>query len=389
MNPAHPQSRAAQSCAAQSCAVQAMREPSVAVIVVTYRTAALTIAALRSLAAERASAGFAIRAVVVDNASGDVAAISQAVAANDWCSWVSLITAPRNGGFGYGNNLGIKRAYAQAAPSYVYLLNPDAEARSGAIRALIDFLESHPEAGIAGSSFENPDGTEWNTAFRFPGALSELCDGLSFSPVARLLSRWRVPMEMDDEVRCVDWISGASMMIRAQVLAAIGGFDERYFLYFEETDFCLRARRSGFSTWYVPQSRVMHRRGQSTGVTDLSRRPARLPAYWFESRRRYFATSVGLARATMIDAVALLANGLGWLKSRLRHRGPSRTPHFTRDLLRHSLLRPGNRALPAADCGNLGPLVRAALSGARGELFPGTAMTWPSERPTYKPEFFT
>lgn len=371
-----------------------MHAPSVAVIIVSYRTARLTIAALRSLAAERTGAALAIRAVVVDNASGDLETIAQAVALNGWSSWVSLLAAPRNGGFGYGNNLGIECAYAQAPPSYVYLLNPDAQARPGAVSALIGFLESHPAAGIAGGSFEHPDGTEWKTAFRFPGILSELCDGLHLDLVARLLRRWRVPMQMDDCVRCVDWICGASMMIRPEVLAAIGGFDERYFLYFEETDFCFRARRSGFSTWYVPQSRVMHMRGQSTRVTDLSQGPARLPAYWFESRRRYFATTFGLARATLIDTVALLANCLGWLKSLLLFRSASLTPYFARDLWRHSLLRPRNRALPAGCYGNLSHLVhgdrrRVPDHQSSSKDRPVHSRQAPSERPTHKPEFFT
>ena len=83
------------------------------------------------------------------------------------------------------------------------------------------------------------------------------------------------------------------MMIRPLVFDTVGGFDEAYFLYFEETDFCLRAKRVGFPTWYVPESRVMHIQGQSTRVTGLHTRMKRLPPYWFESRRRYFIASYG------------------------------------------------------------------------------------------------
>jgi GT2 family glycosyltransferase len=339
-----------------------MQEPGVAAIIVSYRSAALTIAALRSLEAERRNTRLPIRALVIDNASGDLPTISEAAARNRWSSWVSLIAAPRNGGFAYGNNLGIAYAFAQAPPAYLYLLNPDTEVRPGAIAALVSFLESHPSAGIAGSSFEHADGSAWKIAFRFPGLLSELSDGLHFRVATRLLWRWRVPMEMGDTPQCVDWVSGASMMIRPSVLAVIGGFDERYFLYFEETDFCRRAARAGFRTWYVPQSRVMHLRGQSTQVTDLNRGRGRLPAYWFESRRRYFALSFGRARATLIDAVALLAYGVGWLKGMMLLRTHSLTPHFVRDLWRHSLLRPRNRAIAPAAHGDLGmlPNVRPA-----------------------------
>lgn len=376
-----------------------MHEPSVAAVIVSYRTAPLTIAALRSLEAERLGTTLTIRAIVVDNASGDLPTIAQAVTENGWSCWVDLIAAPRNGGFGYGNNLGIAHAYARQSPSYIYLLNPDAQIRPGAIDALVSFLDSHPEAGIAGGSFEQADGAAWKIAFRFPGLLSELHDGLHFRLATRLLQRWRVPMEMGDAAQCVDWISGASMMIRPSVLAAIGGFDERYFLYFEETELCLRARRAGFLTWYVPQSRVMHLRGQSTRVTDLNRGRARLPAYWFESRRRYLATSLGLARATCVDAVALLAYSLGYLKSLLLFRTRAVTPHFVRDLWRHCLLRPGNRAVPAGNYGNLGTLVRAraghALQAPPGDLERAPAEQSPalplatSRCPTGKPELFT
>ena len=87
----------------------------------------------------------------------------------------------------------------------------------------------------------------------------------------------------------IDWVSGASTMMRRTAIDSIGGFDENYFLYFEETDFCLRAKRAGFTTWYVPQSRVVHIAGQSTKLMERETLPRRLPAYWFESRRRYQA----------------------------------------------------------------------------------------------------
>src|SRR5580700_1601400 len=99
----------------------------VAVVIVTFKSAQLAIESLRSLVMERDTPGLRIRAVVVDNASGDLPQIAQAVAANNWSAWVALVSAPRNGGFSYGNNLGIKRAFADARPTYIYLLNPDAQ----------------------------------------------------------------------------------------------------------------------------------------------------------------------------------------------------------------------------------------------------------------------
>ncbi|MGA2564252.1 MAG: glycosyltransferase family 2 protein [Steroidobacteraceae bacterium] len=326
---------------------EGVRALDIAVVIVTYRSAPLTIESLRSVQAERSSSGLRVRAVVVDNASGDLSAIEQAVQANDWQSWVTLVLAPKNGGFAYGNNLGIDRAYASGVPDYVYLLNPDAQVRAGAISALVRFLETHPEVGIAGGIFENLDGSEWPIAFRFPGALSTLIDGLEIGLVARLLRRWQVAQNMTRKAQAVDWICGASMLIRPAVLAAIGGLDENYFLYFEETDFCFRARRAGFATWYVPESRVMHIRGQSTTVTDETRGPKRLPIYWFESRRRYFVVTAGMSHAMVIDIVALVTHSLGWLKRLALRRMHNGVPYFIRDLARHSVLWPRNRHFPS------------------------------------------
>jgi len=326
-----------------------MRSFDVAVVIVTYRSAELTIACLRSVQEERQSSReISVRAFVVDNASGDAAVIRNALQAEGWQSWVTLIEAPVNGGFAYGNNLGVQHAYAEKSPDYVYLLNPDTEVRPGAIGSLVRFLESSPQAGIAGGSFEHLDGRIWPIAFRFPTICSELSHGLQMGIVSRLLQRWTVARSMIQLTQPVDWICGAAMMIRPGVFDRIGGFDENYFLYFEETDFCNRARQAGYSTWYVPESRVMHIMGQSTKVTDEKVILQRFPAYWFESRSRYFGVTFGVAHAMLIDLVAVLASCLGLMK-RVALRRPS-VPHYIRDLIRHSVLRPRNRVFPAVRC---------------------------------------
>jgi hypothetical protein len=324
-----------------------MRSVNVAVLTVSYRSAALTIESLRSVHAERerAAAEIDIRAIVVDNASGDYPLLLRAIEENGWGSWVALILAPRNGGFAYGNNLALRQAFAEHVPDYLHLLNPDAQVRPGGITALVRFLESHATVGIAGSSFENRDGSDWPIAFRFPSLVSELSAALHIGLVSRLLRRWQVPQHMSRTAQPVDWISGASMLIRAQVFQTIGGLDENFFLYFEETDFCRRARAAGFATWYVPESRVMHDAGQTTKVMERTGAPTRLPPWWFESRRRYFAVAFGMRRAILIDLLVALAYPIGLLKRLALGRGAAAVPHFCRDFLRHSVLRPRNRAV--------------------------------------------
>lgn len=318
----------------------------IAVLIVSYKSAALTIEALRSLAGERATEGLAIRAVVVDNASGDAPQVAESIAANHWYSWVTLVTAPRNGGFAYGNNLALEYAYMEARPDYIYFLNPDTQVRAGAVGSLVRFLEQQPEAGIAGSSFESNDGSEWPMAFRFPTVFSEIDSGLSFWLVTRALRRWVIAVRMENYPQPVEWVSGAALMVRASVLDAVGGLDENYFLYFEEPDFCWRAKRAGFSTWYVPASRVMHIGGQSTKVHSVIG-PDRLPSWWFESRRRYFALRFGRFCAMGIDLAAVIAAALGLVKRSLLGRHGTAVSHYIRDLLRYSIIWPSNRNIAA------------------------------------------
>ncbi|MCF8154929.1 MAG: glycosyltransferase family 2 protein [Rhodoferax sp.] len=319
----------------------------VAVVIVTYRSAALTVDCLRSLQSERLNSRIDITAVVVDNASGDYPEIAAAITREGWSDWAKLIEAPRNGGFAYGNNLGFAHAVRLWSPHYLHMLNPDTRVKPGAVRELVDFLERTPAAGIAGSSFENGDGSDWPIAFRFGSPLSELESGLGFGPVSRLLQRWRVARVMGNAEQQIDWCAGASMMLRRSMLAKIGGMDECFFLYFEETEFCWRARRAGFQTWYVPSSRVIHIAGQSTKLTERDAAPKRLPDYWFESRRRYFQVTLGLRRALLTDLLTLAAGALGQVKLTLQGRRAEIVPQYLSGVWRHSVLHRRNRDLAA------------------------------------------
>jgi hypothetical protein len=322
-----------------------MSNLSVAVVIVTYDTADLTIACLRSIETERLTSDLQISATVVDNSTDDYPLVLQAIRQNGWSDWVKLARAPRNGGFAYGNNLGIQLASDDASPDYVHLLNPDTVIRKGAIDALVQFLEAHPRAGIAGSSFENLDGSDWPIAFRFPTIFSEIEQGLQLGYATRVLRRWVVAKTMGKATERTDWVPGASMMIRKSVYDSVGGLDENYFLYFEETDFCFRAAQRGFETWYVPDSRVMHIAGQSTKVTERNAASKRHPPYWFESRRRYFLRAYGAPYAAVTDIAAVIAHCLGSIKRMVLRPGDRGVPSFIPDLIRHSIVWPTNRRL--------------------------------------------
>jgi GT2 family glycosyltransferase len=145
----------------------------------------------------------------------------------------------------------------------------------------------------------------------------------------------------------IDWVSGACMIIRREVIEAIGLLDEGYFLYFEETDFILRARRAGWSCWHIPDARVVHYVGQSTGVTAKDKRGQRTPAYWFESRRRYFVLNYGLPYALLTDLAVVIASGLWKARRLLGSRSDRERSHELRDFLTHSSLMRQRRGIVA------------------------------------------
>ncbi len=323
-----------------SSQTQSRDYPSLLVVIVNYRTPKLTINCLHSLSNEVKTLS-GVRVAVVDNASGDnsLEQINTAIQTEGWQEWVSLIPSQHNGGYAFGNNLAIRPALASPnPPEYFYLLNPDTEVRPGALKTLLDFTEQHPQVGIAGSSLEVEAGKLWPIAFRFPTILSELDAGLRLGLASKLLSNWVVSRTMNDQACQVDWLPGASMMIRREVFESVGLMDEGYFLYYEETDYCLQARKAGWSCWYVPQSRVMHIAGQSTGVTENTSKNKRLPKYLFESRQRYFVKNHGWLYAALADAVWIVSFSL-WRIRRFIQRKPDIDPqHYLWDFIRNSVL---------------------------------------------------
>jgi N-acetylglucosaminyl-diphospho-decaprenol L-rhamnosyltransferase len=315
---------------------------SVLVVIVNYRTPALTVDCLQALAAEVTTlSAIKVKVAIVDNASGDrsLEQITAAVRENNWNEWASVIAAERNGGYAYGNNLAIRPALASShPPDYIWLLNPDTITRPAALEKLFDFLEKHADVGIVGSRLEDPDGTPQCSAFRFHNFLSELDMGLRLGFISKLLSRWTIAPPVSEVPIATDWVAGASMLVRREVFEAVGSIDEDYFMYYEEVDFCLQARRAGWSCWYVPQSRVVHLVGQSSGVTDTKIPPKRRPQYWFDSRRRYFLKNYGRFYATLADSLWLFGF-IVWRGRRIIQRKPDRDPpYMLADFFRNSLL---------------------------------------------------
>ena len=313
------------------------------VVILNYRTPELTVACLHSLVNEvRALPGTQVTVVDNDSADGSVEQISEAIANNNW-DWVTFLPQDRNGGYAFGNNVAIRPALtADAPPDYILLLNPDTVVRPGALQSLVDFMDKTPEAGIAGSRLEEPDGTPQCSAFRFPNVWSELDSGLRLGLVTRLLSQQIVPiLPVTEAIQQVDWVAGASMMVRREVFETAGLMDEKYFLYFEEVDFCVAAKKAGWSCWYVPESRVVHYVGQSSGVTDTKRKAKRRPSYWFDSRRRFFVKNYGWSYTVLTELAWTTGFAMWRMRQVIQRKPDDDPPNMLGDFILNSVLLKG------------------------------------------------
>jgi GT2 family glycosyltransferase len=243
---------------------------------------------------------------------------------------------PRNGGFSYGNNAALREILsASHPPDFVYLVNPDAIARPGAVKKLADYMATNPSIAVAGGAILDTNNQQQVAARRFPSIWSELESAARLGPLSRLLRNKAVPLPIARIPHSCDWVSGASMMIATRAIRDIGLFDENYFLYFEEVDLCFRARRAGYSVHHVPDSVVIHIEGASTEIQKRQRRGA----YWYNSRRRYLAKTLGITGLVLADtlwAIGRLTFKLRKLArltkgSAVQDRDPT---HFAYDLLK-------------------------------------------------------
>lgn len=306
-------------------------------VLLNWRSADMTLRATE--AALQALEGISGALVIVDNDSGDGSfeAMTAEVQKRGWdkgAQAVRVLQSGHNGGFGAGNNFGIRAGMPDgSAPDFVYILNSDAFPDSDAIRVLLAHMQANPAVGFAGSFIYGDDGAAHRTAFRFPSIASEFEGQVRFGPVSRVLNRWIVAQPIPKMTCRVDWLAGASLMMRRAVLDQIGFFDEQFFLYFEETDLCRRAALAGWPTDYVLESRVMHIGSASTGMRGWQR----IPKFWLDSRLHYFLKNHGVAY-TSAATLALLTGGVLW-RARLLIQRKDRgdPPLYLTDLTCHAL----------------------------------------------------
>jgi N-acetylglucosaminyl-diphospho-decaprenol L-rhamnosyltransferase len=290
------------------------------ILIVTYNSANLIGRLLDQLQKEICSHDQPrrIEVVLVDNASRDGTA---ELVARDY-PWVSLRASTTNLGFAAGNNL----AAQQAQGRYLLLLNPDALPAPGALARGVELMDANPQVGLGGGELLDVAGVPQPSARMFPTLRDELftLSGLAARfPANRLLARldrrWA-----DREVPAqVDWIPGAFVFVPAKAFRALGGFDERFFMYYEEVDLCRRLHALGLTVQYWPELKATHIGGASAKTVAharVSRAGSQLESWRMRSALLYYRKHHGALGSTGLYLIEWGWNRLRQLRSSLAGR---------------------------------------------------------------------
>lgn len=275
----------------------------IVVSIINYRTGELTLDCLQSVLDDLADIDGHV--VITDNASGDGSA--ERIAA--WIDAhpdapVTLVRSATNTGFSGGHNQGV----AAAKAGLYLLLNSDAVLRPRFFRTILAAAEANPRAGLFAPRIAYEDGTPQVSTFRFASPASEFIRGANTGWVTQALKRREVAIGPDPDPAQIEWASFACIALRREMIDEIGPMDEGYFLYFEDAEYCLRARRAGWHIAWVPQAVAVHFRGGSGPVKALAAAKKRMPPYYYASRTRFLYQAHGRA--------GLLAANAAWFAGR-------------------------------------------------------------------------
>ncbi len=293
------------------------------VVLVNWNTREKALRILADLRRERDACPFPIEVVFVDNASEDGS--PDAVARHH--PWVKVCRQDRNGGFAYGVNRGLR----EARFPFVLLLNTDVRFDAGDVRRAVEALRTRPEVGVLGPQVHGFDGREHQVARRFPTVRRQFL-------LATLLSRLFSGSETLNSENYggrpfagptpVDYVAGAVFLLRKSVLETVGPFDERFFMYFEETDFCRRLWRAGWEVQYLPRGGFRHEIGGSSKLA-----PRRTFLEFQRSRMLYMRLHHGLPVELLSRAVGVVGLGLRLLGKAPCALCPGRTGRASRAAL--------------------------------------------------------
>lgn len=305
-----------------------MNQPLVSVVIVSYGTRDLTLAALRSVRERQGEVS--LEAVVVDNASPD----DSAEEVEREHPWAKLVRAQQNRGFAAGANLGAQNA----GGDWLLFLNSDARLTDQAITKLLAAARSVDRPGAVGPRIEGPDGSERSVG-RYYGPWRDFVRAFH---LYRLFPGWRLFEDvhlrrLPRETTAVDWVTGACLLVQRDTFETTGGFDESYFLYVEDMDLCYRLARAGRTNLYVPDAVVHHEGAQSPRPDGEVFAEGGQAAEIFvrKAGMRYpLALQRSLRAVTLLGWMGIL--GLRLLRQRLRHRSTDAT-RASFHLIRRSL----------------------------------------------------
>ena len=289
--------------------------PDLSVIVVSWNVRDLLRDCLRSVVAQKGD--LVVQVVVVDSGSADGTA--EMVRAE--FPEVHLIARADNVGFAKGNNLGL----AVANGRYWLLLNPDTVVLPGALPTAVAYLAQHAAVGMVGCQLLNGDGSVQSSRRRFPTWWTAVFESTWLQPYAPagVLAHYYATDLPDGETAEVDWVMGAFLLTRPEVVAQVGGLDEGYFMYSEELDWCKRMKLAGWGVVYLPQAQVVHYQGKSSEQAVTMRH-----IYFNRAKLRYFGKYHGRWAMHSLRLVLLLNFGgqmvLEGVKGVLGHKRPLR-----------------------------------------------------------------
>ncbi|MEA3335999.1 MAG: glycosyltransferase family 2 protein [Chloroflexota bacterium] len=245
------------------------------------------------------SARLSVEVIVVDNASSD----GSIAMLEDEFPQVRLLANQRNLGFAAANNQAITRSNGHN----LFLLNPDAYLLPGALNGLATFLRNKPQAAAVGPNVLNPDGSWQAASFRFPTLWDLFCEAAFLSviwPRSPLFARRELGGFNRDTELEVDWVQGCALAIRREVWNEVGSFDEAYWMYVEELDWCRRARERGYRIFFTPDAQVVHH-----GKQAVAQARGDLLPLGFRSHFRYFGKFEGRTTELAVRAITIVGMG--------------------------------------------------------------------------------
>ena len=266
---------------------------AVSVVIVSYNVADLLAAAIGSVLADLERSGVTGEVIVVDNASAD----GSVAAVKERYPHVRLIANPTNVGFGRAANQGMLAAQGEL----VVVLNPDASVQPGFFAAIQDYLGREPYAGLLGPHVVDADGAtqpSCRRSYTLATALWESTPLQWWFGETPALRRFYCRDLDESRAAQVDWVEGACLIVRREMLKAVGGFDPRFFMYFEETDWCGRIKEAGWDVVYAPEARVLHHRSQSADQDPNAR-----ALNFHQSRHKFLVKQRGRLCALLLRIV--------------------------------------------------------------------------------------